>query len=1592
MISPKMLSLWSGIVFISLIHQSNAVANITLAGGYMDNLKVINCYGNIESPTATNNTENATADATNTIYIDPVVDRPCFFRISAYADSDSTIPGPLVLTLFETESSMTGAQKFTTTPVKNAAWGDTFIQPFLATALFDQQRADGAGKIAGVKVLCAINTAKVADKAALNAADYELKAKSSYAAATGAANPAGNKYGTCSAPSYIAINADGKDKLRKGAGTATQASAITKPLAVKAAGTYVYWQARGLSAGVIDETDGKWTKMYIGMGDATKGAEASSKTIFASHKDDKSPNTTTLGVSNKMSYWHVRPSMDAETTGHTDTGFKNAGGGAPWLDGVKFYKDKPTAADCPSSGLKCPVTIYGAALATEGDNDLCPQAWIAITLPAVSSSLMKEKFTILASGAIGLEYEKYKSIGMTEIPAGACAQDTACNLSIFAGIVDDTANHKIDNLTHIAVCPWPKFRCTTGIAFKAAEIPSHNDYLGTPANWGGSSEIVKEINYAINPVNPATEVMLHAESGKAAKVYLTMGTANEKSYPVLIQANQNSAVAAVDAIKQDIRGWKYAGTKLSAEYAGGTEFPAQGLHTAKGVTNDDCAATTGCGAYGTDFHDDFFYLRSAWPHRWADTGFKFMATIYDEYNVNEFSYTFNTQVAVGTIDVTAANITTIAGLQGIPNFSNDSTDHTPYKWKVYALTAVDSSQAHELTYVLQKKIQIYEYLKTTSGTLMVTRVQIDKNKNGDLTNETNWETGDKVRKLIATSNGGVDAQVGDGSFDYRPQYNFATANHARKLGFHLKDSMTDGVAGAGGPYLWLVNQDRINNQVKGKCTKPTWHDDANVMWAVTKLDLPVTKKILANCKGLKDGGTGPKTCAEIAITTGTYNSGIYELWWQDNTNAMPYAQADPNTLITIAPYATENASYIDSTKMNLNGAGKKTNPTFELEYNLNAAVTLTWDLGATAVAPWDNHVGFILYRSYSDAINPPSSVKRTDVFKRTEADYASDNPDKSGYKDEDSTILRWIRSCTNNKAKTKTANDTDIKDCIKEHGVGTYYIYVQIVGSDKYTKQSGYIKVTHATTYAKSGTNIVKAMKWKNAAPQTTPTSGDGQYYFDDVERTVCDKHASKGEQREVYYTTGGGVQTSMQITMTAGSDTIQTTDLCYLQLFKDIDCNTPADTPNGAEPGTVGIVKDYKNNALSGDCQTGNQADVSSDASTDNNFYQVPTAVAEQFGPGMCVKMWARKLNKQWALQSNVKAKIVFHAYEESTGESDMITAFGTTKPEDMTTKIGGDQISYTVSVKESAENKNNNIPRICLKPVLTGTTNDFFLRHYDSQTAICNTESEVLKTGTGQTFTATMGSVLTPLYPGIYDIYSKYTDKPDSSVGISYCKKWAKQNIQATYAWTLDTAVGSKISWGGEGISLDAPPNFTYAQSQEKTNLSKTSFIKWKGELAQELSLDITYSKQVIMAADHNLYWSKASSTDACDCSKDRCTRLVDDQWPPEQKALKIESDAPLFPSIGAPGCQFGSRTYTTQFPADGVYTLCAMKTATNRGYEVQVAGKDGTNVNVTLSINPAPPAGTPTTTTKPVPASSSALSSLFAIVAAVLGAFLL
>lgn len=155
----------------------------------------------------------------------------------------------------------------------------------------------------------------------------------------------------------------------------------------------------------------------------------------------------------------------------------------------------------------------------------------------------------------------------------------------------------------------------------------------------------------------------------------------------------------------------------------------------------------------------------------------------------------------------------------------------------------------------------------------------------------------------------------------------------------------------------------------------------------------------------------------------------------------------------------------------------------------------------------------------------------------------------------------------------------------------------------------------------------------------------------------------------------------------------------------------------------------------------------------------------------------------------------------------------------------------------------------------------------------------------------------------------------------------------------------------------------------------------------------MNITYSKAVYNTDNHILYWSAGTeAANLCDCSLNRCTRLASDQWPPNSTTTSITAAFPAWPSVGSPGCQFGRKSYDTDFPVDNkVYYLCVSKDINYKGYNVQTS-PEGTPENVRLSLNIVAAAATPTTTTKPVPASSSALAPLFAIVVAVLGAFLL
>jgi len=112
-----------------------------------------------------------------------------------------------------------------------------------------------------------------------------------------------------------------------------------------------------------------------------------------------------------------------------------------------------------------------------------------------------------------------------------------------------------------------------------------------------------------------------------------------------------------------------------------------------------------------------------------------------------------------------------------------------------------------------------------------------------------------------------------------------------------------------------------------------------------------------------------------------------------------------------------------------------------------------------------------------------------------------------------------------------------------------------------------------------------------------------------------------------------------------------------------------------------------------------------------------------------------------------------------------------------------------------------------------------------------------------------------------------------------------------------------------------------------------------------------------------------------------------------PANSAATIIQTAAPTWPSIGSPNCQFGKRTYVTDFPEEGLYYLCVNQTATKKGYPVQIS-IDQKPKYVTVHINPSPapsPGSTPTGDTDD-DGPASTLAPLFAILVAVLGALVL
>lgn len=134
----------------------------------------------------------------------------------------------------------------------------------------------------------------------------------------------------------------------------------------------------------------------------------------------------------------------------------------------------------------------------------------------------------------------------------------------------------------------------------------------------------------------------------------------------------------------------------------------------------------------------------------------------------------------------------------------------------------------------------------------------------------------------------------------------------------------------------------------------------------------------------------------------------------------------------------------------------------------------------------------------------------------------------------------------------------------------------------------------------------------------------------------------------------------------------------------------------------------------------------------TTNNHYQIPPVVAKQLGPNMCIRLYSRLNNGQWALQADDSTKLVLNGYTAQASATLVSKFTFVTAVTDITSAIGGTAISFSVNIPspEAVTGNSQDTLRVCIKPVLSGTQNDFFIRYYDSRTTFCT----ALPAGTGQ------------------------------------------------------------------------------------------------------------------------------------------------------------------------------------------------------------------------------------------------------------------
>lgn len=1287
--------------------------------------------------------------------------------------------------------------------------------------------------------------------------------------------------------------------------------------------------------------------------------------------------------------------------------------------------------DC--STANCPITVE--------DYDT-HEAWVGVSVenPPLSD-VTNEFYAVLSSknSASAVVQDKPQNIknwygGLTKIPAGRCRQGSiaspnVCSFGLWHGhqtvstgnsmvAICNNAhanyNTNADNIQDtcaLVVCMWPNGRCTGGtdVAALADVNDDLDELLGVGTHLaGGAGDPTITISDAkawvqmngqgdgnADPLaSNADANSLHVYRQESKDIYVEVTPSNQ-NYPAVFQRaiSRNTSVAAdsmvterpADTINWGIQGnidIKYPATAWYDRSAGtnGTTRCDMDNDTDDSTFNAwhegfPARAMSGC---GTAYTIGTVAERLADPriHDFSRSNLYMSFGNSYNYNVMHFTHQFDTPETMFT--TTKAQ----KWLMYTQTVNADATfQHTP-SGTLVQLT-------HKPKYARLAE-HAYEYLTYTEGDIFITSLQIGNNTASMAVADNKWNTGSNVRTLIsdASRSNAADAMK-------IAEYSFTTAI---TFGFHLKnDPDTDPLVNDA--YVYFVNASMYDEDaplhngfagLMGSCKRPAWASTTakNKYYASGTNDDEDYKITLSDvtgsdCQGLTKPSTPERCFTSVqSLTANSLLRGKYELWVQNDRDHFFYKQSNSNATFTVQAYLENDNTFIDGSTLRIGGSTKES--PYEWEYN-NTTIGLKYNKSSDASHQSDQ-VGFILINSsLIGQYKIPSEVDAREVL-YTGGLYNTLIP--SGCRFADSSV----------SAATNVGDGVDIIACVQTYGLGTYKIYLQPLGSEKYIKQNTDFVVKHKSDYAKSDADIVKQAIWRRATLNSDDEKGTGVLLFDETKAGLCDVNAVEGS---IYHERHDGALANMdfmQLELTAGSE-MKSDDLCYIQIF-DADGKETLG-PNGSPPSNFMIKKhpwrkDAGNNYvhLAVPCQNGpsGAANLTTDKTTGStNYHQIPAAVVEQFQVGYQLKLWVRTQNAQWTRQTGSLTMLTLLGFDESA-TSGRITAIA--KPEDATqleVSSDGSDINYAITSSTTLPSTSD-IVQLCVKPNDFGPdSKNHFFRNKTPATTFCF--DGAIRPGPQNEHSINFeDSAGVGMPPGTYKVLTNLMDVDDgdaSTKELRACKRWATESISLTVEWKRDSSMTTDQVWTGDGVAIDRGGSLVY-KSDNIVGTGVGDDQLWATEMKiiddpvttpteQMYKFKLRYPSTLFDDQSYYFYWAM-SIDDTCDCSKTPCTDMT-----------TIETKYLTWPNVGKPNCQEHGAGYDTWFPKEGKYQLCVTKNNKLRGWAVKTTQATAKTA-ITLSINPPPAGATPGPAPSSLPSSSSTVATLFALAAAVLGALIL